>query len=36
MAHAQVPCNKPLYLTFDSGHMGVAQLIADVLNRQIV
>jgi peptidoglycan/xylan/chitin deacetylase (PgdA/CDA1 family) len=45
-AHAQVPlqtpapvpaaCDKPVYLTFDTGHMGVAPLIAEVLNRQRV
>jgi peptidoglycan/xylan/chitin deacetylase (PgdA/CDA1 family) len=29
-------CSKPLYLTFDTGHMGVAPLIAEVLNRQNV
>ena len=29
-------CDKPLYLTFDTGHMGVAQLVADVLARQHV
>lgn len=29
-------CAKPLYLTFDTGHMGVAPLIADVLARQHV
>lgn len=29
-------CNKPLYLTFDTGHMEVAPLIADVLRRQQV
>ena len=33
---ATVPCSKPLYLTFDTGHMGVAPLIAEVLNRQNV
>lgn len=27
-------CDKPLYLTFDTGHMGVAALVADVLQRQ--
>lgn len=27
------PCSQPVYLTFDTGHMGVAPLIADVLNR---
>jgi peptidoglycan-N-acetylmuramic acid deacetylase len=26
-------CNKPLYLTFDTGHMAVAQWIADTLNK---
>lgn len=30
------PCLKPLYLTFDTGHMEVAPLIADVLNKQQV
>lgn len=29
-------CEKPLYLTFDTGHMGVAPLIAEVLQRQQV
>ena len=29
-------CGKPVYLTIDTGHMGVAPLIADVLNRQQV
>ncbi len=29
-------CDKPLYLTFDTGHMGTAPLIADVLKRQNV
>ena len=29
-------CARPLYLTFDTGHMGVADLIADVLRRQQV
>jgi peptidoglycan/xylan/chitin deacetylase (PgdA/CDA1 family) len=29
-------CGKPVYLTIDTGHMGVAPLIADVLNRQNV
>ena len=29
-------CAKPVYLTFDTGHMGVAPLIAEVLNRQHV
>ncbi|MEO8248771.1 MAG: polysaccharide deacetylase family protein [Burkholderiales bacterium] len=35
-AEAQKTCEKPLYLTFDTGHMGVAPLIADVLKRQDV
>ncbi len=26
-------CDKPLYLTFDTGHMGVAPLVAEVLTR---
>jgi len=34
-ASAQV-CARPLYLTFDTGHMGVAPLVADVLERQQV
>lgn len=29
-------CKKPVYLTFDTGHMEVAPLIADVLHRQQV
>ena len=29
-------CTKPVYLTFDTGHMGVAPLVADVLRRQQV
>ncbi len=29
-------CGKPVYLTFDTGHMGVAPLIADVLQRHQV
>lgn len=35
-AVAQPACNKPVYLTLDTGHMGVAPLIAEVLNRQQV
>ena len=27
-------CEKPLFLTFDTGHMGVAPLVAEVLKRQ--
>jgi len=34
-ARAQA-CDKPLYLTFDTGHMEVAPLIAEVLARQRV
>lgn len=29
-------CSKPVYLTFDTGHMAVAPLIADVLKRHDV
>jgi peptidoglycan/xylan/chitin deacetylase (PgdA/CDA1 family) len=29
-------CDKPLYLSFDTGHMAVAPLIAEVLQRQQV
>ena len=29
-------CGRPLYLTFDTGHMGVAPLVAEVLQRQDV
>lgn len=29
-------CRKPLYLTFDTGHMEVAPLVAEVLNRHKV
>ena len=29
-------CAKPVYLTFDTGHMGIATLVADVLKRQDV
>lgn len=34
-AWAQDAC-KPVYLTFDTGHMGVAPLVAEVLQRQQV
>ncbi len=30
---AGAACEKPVYLTFDTGHMGVAPLIAEVLKR---
>jgi peptidoglycan/xylan/chitin deacetylase (PgdA/CDA1 family) len=33
---AAAPCTKPVYLTFDTGHMEVAPLIAEVLARQQV
>jgi peptidoglycan/xylan/chitin deacetylase (PgdA/CDA1 family) len=29
-------CERPLYLTFDTGHMGVADLVADVLRQEKV
>lgn len=32
----QKDCKKPVYLTLDTGHMGVAPLMAEVLNRQQV
>jgi len=35
-ANAQKLCEKPVYLTFDTGHMGTAPLIADILRRQQV
>ncbi|HEY8360980.1 MAG TPA: peptidase A8, partial [Ramlibacter sp.] len=28
LANAQSACSQPVYLTFDTGHMGVAPLIA--------
>lgn len=33
---AAANCAKPLYLTFDTGHMGIATLVSDVLKRQDV
>ncbi len=33
---AAAGCDKPLYLTFDTGHMGVAPLVAEVLKREHV
>jgi peptidoglycan-N-acetylmuramic acid deacetylase len=36
VASAGAACDKPVYLTFDTGHMGVAPLVAEVLNRQQV
>lgn len=37
-AHAQnvPPCARPVYLTLDTGHMEVAPLVAEVLNRHQV
>ena len=35
-ASAAPACAQPLYLTFDTGHMGVAPLVAQVLKRQQV
>ena len=35
-ANASKACEKPLYLTFDTGHMDIAPLVADVLKRQDV
>ncbi|MEO8121087.1 MAG: polysaccharide deacetylase family protein [Rhodoferax sp.] len=35
-AIAQKICENPLYLTFDTGHMEVAPLVAEVLKRQNV
>jgi peptidoglycan/xylan/chitin deacetylase (PgdA/CDA1 family) len=35
-AEEQKACDKPVYLTLDTGHMGVAPLMADVLKRQEV
>ena len=35
-AQAGKTCEKPVYLTLDTGHMEVAPLIADILKRQQV
>lgn len=35
-AASPAACTQPVYLTFDTGHMGVAPLIADVLSRHQV
>jgi len=35
-ASAEKSCVNPLYLTFDTGHMDIAPLVADVLKRQNV
>jgi peptidoglycan/xylan/chitin deacetylase (PgdA/CDA1 family) len=34
LAATQASCQKPVYLTLDTGHMGVAEEIAQVLQRQ--
>lgn len=36
LVSAQSDCAKPLYLTFDTGHMEIAPLVAEVLQRQRV
>lgn len=36
LASSPKDCKKPLYLTFDTGHMGVAPLVAEVLRRHDV
>ena len=35
-ATAADACTRPVYLTFDTGHMGIAPLVAEVLKRQDV
>ena len=35
-AETQSMCEKPVYLTFDTGHMDIAELVADILIRQQV
>ena len=35
-AQAAATCDQPVYLTFDTGHMGVAPLVAEVLAREQV
>lgn len=35
-AQAQARCDKPVYLTFDTGHMAVAPLVAELLNKHQV
>ncbi len=32
----EAQCSQPVYLTFDTGHMGIAPLVAEVLARQKV
>ncbi len=33
LAAPAAACDKPVYLSFDTGHMGVAPLVAEVLNK---
>lgn len=33
-ASAQAQCTQPVYITIDTGHMGVATLFSEVLQRQ--
>lgn len=33
LAGPALACDKPVYLSFDTGHMGVAPLVAEVLNK---
>lgn len=35
-ASTPISCEKPVYLTFDTGHMAIAPLVADVLNRHAI
>lgn len=35
-AQAAPACERPVYLTFDTGHMGIAPLVAEVLKRHQV
>jgi len=35
-AAGAAPCERPVYLSFDTGHMGVAPLVAEVLRRHDV
>ena len=34
-ANSAASCSKPVYLTLDTGHMGVAEHIAQVLRREL-
>ncbi len=34
LSGAQAACTRPVYLTFDTGHMGVAPLVAQVLKQE--